>query len=219
MCCSDSDSAPLDRRAPTWPPLQRAQAIKQNCRPCSWRQRHFPIRVSSDVSFSAHTYSCQCHLHPQLPPWFVRWRLWGFSDPFYLMSAPGEKFLNYWTGSVGDASGVLQAWVGLPLGPVECAWFSIEGENWRTGWINERGFNAGLKITWKMTRIMHYFVSRRASSWGKITSKSGAKRLFAVLRVSAKRRKQSFRTNKAAARDFELWGVLNTKLQLNYIFF
>lgn len=38
---------------------------------------------------------------------------------------------------------------------------------------------------------------------GKITSK-GAKRLFAVLCVSAKRGKQRFRTNKVAARDFEL---------------
>lgn len=78
-----------------------------------------------DVSVTVHTYSCQCHPHPELPPWFVRWRLWGFSDPFYLMSAPGEMFLNYWTGRVGDASGVLQAWVGLPLGLVWCAWFSI----------------------------------------------------------------------------------------------
>lgn len=33
------------------------------------------------------------------------------------------------------------------------------GENRRPGWINERYFKCQLKITWKMTRIMHYFVT------------------------------------------------------------
>lgn len=88
------------------------------------------------------TYSCQCHPHLQLLPWLVLWLLWGFSDPFCLMLAkvPWEKFLHYWTGRVGVASGVLQAWVGLPLGLVQCAWCS-RGKNWWTGWINEHSFN------------------------------------------------------------------------------
>lgn len=50
------------------------------------------------------------------------------------------EVLHYWTGRVGDASGVLQAWVGLSLRLVQCAW-SSSGKNWRTGWINEHSFN------------------------------------------------------------------------------
>lgn len=62
----------------------------------------------------------------------------------FFLSDAGEgtlgEVLHYWTGRVGDASGVLQAWVGLPLRLVQCAWCS-SGKNWRTEWINEHSFN------------------------------------------------------------------------------
>lgn len=119
--------------------LKAAPKLKLFHSPCSWTLWR---RLCLCDVLMMQTYSCQCHAHLQLLSWLVLWLLWGFSNPFCLMLAkvPWEKFLHYWTGRVGDASGVLQAWVGLPLGLIQCAWCS-SGKNWWTGWINEHSFN------------------------------------------------------------------------------
>lgn len=88
-----------------------------------------------------HTYSCYCHPHLQPPPRFVLWPLGGFSDPFYLMSTPWEKFFallnrQSWRRLRGPSG---MSWTT----PGACSVCLSSGKNWRTGWINEHCFNAG----------------------------------------------------------------------------
>lgn len=92
---------------------------------CSWGLWRIPLCASVTSLWRSLTpagvvlvLSCRCDWccgHCGAPPIHPIW-----CRGRYL----GRKFLHYWTGSVGDASGVLLAWVGLPLGLVQCAWCS-----------------------------------------------------------------------------------------------